>query len=134
MHGAKAFFDTNVLLYLLSTDASKANRAEQVLSSGGHISVQVLNEFANVAIRKLKFSWDEVSDFLSQVRGVCDVAPLTLEIHLRGAALAAHHRLAVYDAMIVAAALELKCNILYSEDMQHGQVFDKRLRLENPFR
>jgi predicted nucleic acid-binding protein len=134
MRVAKAFFDTNVLLYLLSTDASKADRAERVLSSRGHISVQVLNEFANVAIRELKFSWREVDDFLSQVRGVCDVAPLTVETHLRGAELAARYKLAVYDAMIVASALELECDLLYSEDMQHGQVFDERLTLENPFR
>ena len=53
MSAADVFFDTNVLLYLLSDDATKADRAESLLASGGTISVQVLNEFASVAAGKL---------------------------------------------------------------------------------
>ena len=49
MSGSEDFFDTNVLLYLLSADAAKADRAEELLAIGGTISVQVLNEFADVA-------------------------------------------------------------------------------------
>ena len=53
MRGTDSFFDTHVLLYLLSGDAAQADRAEAVLALGGTISVQVLNEFAAVASRKL---------------------------------------------------------------------------------
>jgi predicted nucleic acid-binding protein len=53
MSEVDSFFDTNVLLYLLSNDAAKADRAEALLASGGVVSVQVLNEFASVAKRKL---------------------------------------------------------------------------------
>ena len=55
-----SFFDTNVLVYLASNDAAKADRAEATLAKGGAISVQVLNELANVARRKMQMSWDEI--------------------------------------------------------------------------
>ena len=54
-----SFFDTNVLIYLASNDAAKADRAEAVVREGGAVSVQVLNEIANVARRKMKLSWQE---------------------------------------------------------------------------
>jgi predicted nucleic acid-binding protein len=72
MNGGEAFFDTNVLLYLLSGDEARADQAEKVIAGGGIISVQVLNEFASVATRKLGMSWTEIREILSQVRAVCD--------------------------------------------------------------
>ena len=59
MPDPKVFIDTNILLYLLSVDNDKADRAEMILRTGGLISVQVLNEMANVARRKLAMSWME---------------------------------------------------------------------------
>ena len=70
MSAAEVFFDTNVVLYLLSEDAGKADRAEELLASGGRISVQVLNEFATVASRKLSMGWPEIGEILAQVRAV----------------------------------------------------------------
>jgi predicted nucleic acid-binding protein len=134
MNASSAFFDTNILLYLLSADVRKADIAEELLTRGGHVNIQVLNEFASVATRKLKLAWPEVEEILTQVRAVCTVSAVTLEGHLRGLRLAARYRLSLYDAMIVAAALELECSVLYSEDMQHAQVFDAALRVHNPFR
>ena len=64
MSKADSFFDTNVLLYLLSTDGARADRAEALLASGGTISVQVLNEFASVASRKLAMSISEIREIL----------------------------------------------------------------------
>lgn len=84
MSEVKAFFDTNVLIYLLCGDESKANRAEEVIASGGYISVQVLNECANVARRKLGMSWLDVREILSQLRSVCTVLPVTEEVHDKG--------------------------------------------------
>ena len=77
MSGTEAFFDTNVLLYLLSGDASKADRAENLVAAGGVISVQVLNEFASVASRKLGMSWAEIREVLETVRAVCRVEPIS---------------------------------------------------------
>jgi predicted nucleic acid-binding protein len=81
MRGTKAFFDTNVLLYLLSGDTDQADRAEAVLARGGTISVQVLNEFAAVASRKLGLSYPEIREVLEPIRAVCTIEPLTLETH-----------------------------------------------------
>lgn len=127
------FLDTNILLYLLSGDSRKADRAEALIATGGIISVQVLNEFAAVATRKLGMSWPEVDDVLEAVQTVCAVEPLTLETHERGKALARRYGLSVYDAMIIAAARIAGTDTLYSEDMQHGLRIEDALVVRNPF-
>ena len=129
----KAFIDTNVLLYLLSSDTDKADRAETILQAGGLISVQVLNEMASVARRKLTMPWKEISEVLDLIRSICHVEPLTVETHDRGRHIAERYKLNVYDAMIVASALFGECETLYSEDMQHGLLIDHQLRIYNPF-
>lgn len=134
MSAAEFFHDTNVVLYLLSGDSGKADRAEEVLAGGGRVSVQVLNEFAAVASRKLALGWAEIGDILAQVRAVCTVEAITIETHERGLAIASRYRLNVYDAMIVAAALLSGCKVLHSEDFQDGLVFEKQLTVRNPFK
>lgn len=129
-----SFFDTNVLVYIASGDAAKAAVAEEIIGQGGIISVQVLKELANVARRKMRLSWQETHEFLSLLRGLVTVQPLSVAVHEAGLALAERHTLSVYDAMIVASALDAGCDILWSEDMQSGMVFDDRLRVVNPFR
>jgi predicted nucleic acid-binding protein len=133
MNAGEVFHDTNVILYLLSGDAAKADRAEELIAAGGRVSVQVLNEVAAVASRKLGLSWDDIGEIIAQVRAVCRIEPMTIETHERGLALASRHRLNVHDAMIVASALLSGCTLLYSEDMQDGQVFEGRLTIRNPF-
>ena len=133
MSGGEAFFDTNVVLYLLSGDAAKADLAEGLLATGGVISVQVLNEFSAVASRKLHMAWPEIRDVLAQVRAVCTVEPMSVDTHDRGTQLAERYGLSTYDALIIAAALLAGCTALYSEDMQDGQVIEQRLVIRNPF-
>jgi predicted nucleic acid-binding protein len=133
MSASKVFHDTKVILYLLSADAAKADRAEELIAAGGRVSVQVLNEVAAVASRTLALSWDDIGEIIAQVRAVCAVEPMTIETHECGLAIASRHRLDVYDAMIVASALLSGCTLLYSEDMQDGQVFDGRLTIRHPF-
>lgn len=133
MPGTESFFDTNVLLYLLSGDAAKADRAEAVLARGGIVSVQVLNEFASVAARKLGLSYTEIREVLEPVRAVCAVVPVALETHDLGLQVAERYGFALYDALIVAAALLAGCRMLYSEDLQDGQTIDGRLVVRNPF-
>ncbi len=128
------FFDTNVLLYVAAGDPVKADRAEQLIGGGGTISVQVLNEIANVARRKMGMSWAETHAFLSMIRGLLPVQPITIEIHETGLALAERYGLSTYDAMIAASAMQADCDTLWSEDMQDGMVLDDRLRIVNPFR
>jgi len=129
----KAFFDSNVVLYLLSADTAKADEAETLLMTGGVVSVQVLNEVAHVMRRKLAMPWQAVADVLAAVREQCPVVPLTVELHDEGRRLAERYGFSVYDAMIVAAAQIAECNVVYSEDMQDGLVVERTLRIVNPF-
>lgn len=133
MKTAEAFFDSNVLLYLLSADTAKANQAETMLAGGGTISVQVLNEFASVATRKFKMSYPEVREALQIVKAVCQTQALSLETHEQGLAIAERYGFSLYDSMIVSAALLAGCNTLFSEDMQHDQEIEGRLIVVNPF-
>jgi predicted nucleic acid-binding protein len=133
MSAPKAFIDSNILLYLLSADTDKANRAEAIVRAGGLISVQVLNEIANVTRRKLAMPWAEINEVLTLIRSICPAGPLTIETHDRGRLVAERYGLRVYDAMIVAAALLAGCKILYSEDMQDGLLIDRQLHIRNPF-
>ncbi len=129
-----SFFDTNVLIYIASSDPMKADQAETIVGSGGAISVQVLNELANVARRKMRMSWQDTHAFLSLLRGMLTVHSVAVETHDTGLALAERYNLSIYDAMIVASALDADCDTLWSEDMQHGMTLDGRLRIVNPFR
>jgi predicted nucleic acid-binding protein len=129
-----SFFDTNVLLYVASGDPAKADRGEELIHAGGMISVQVLNEIANVARRKMGMSWTETRAFLSMLRGLLPVQPLTIEVHETGLALAERYGLSTRDAMIAASALHADCDTLWSGDMQDGIVLDDRLRIVNPLR
>jgi predicted nucleic acid-binding protein len=126
------FADTNVVLYLLD-EGPKSDRAEVVLARGPRISVQVLNEAAVNCRRKAGMTWEETGAFLSGIRGLCPVEPLTVETHDVGRAVAARYGLSVYDAMIVAAALLSGCTTLLTEDMGHGTVVEGQLRIVNPF-
>ncbi len=133
MSADKCFFDTNVLLYLLSENAEKADRAETIVAVGGTISVQVLNEFAAVARRKLSLSHSEIREVLDPIRTLCRVEPLTPHTHDLAMQMAERYRVSIYDALIIAAALLADCTTLYSEDLQDRQVFADTLRIHNPF-
>jgi len=129
---ADPFFDTNVFVYLLSADASKASRAEELISQRGVVSVQVLNEIASAGLRKLGLSMRQVRDILAVARAACEVKPLDVTTHELALDLAERYRLAVYDALIIAAASLAGCSVLYTEDLQHGQTFGG-LVVRNPF-
>ncbi len=130
-----AFFDSNVLLYSLARDDPRASVASGLLLEGGAISVQVLNEVANVARRKLKLSWAEVAEALDALQVLCaPPRPLTLAIHAAALPLAERYQVSFYDALIVASALEAGCATLLSEDLHHGLVIEGRLTVQNPFR
>lgn len=126
------FADTNVVLYLLD-QGQKADRAEEILRQGPLISVQVLNEALVNCRRKAGLDWEETGAFLAGLQALCPIVDLTLQTHEVGRALAQRYGFAVYDAMIVAAALIAGCSTLYSEDMQDGLLVEGQLRIVNPF-
>jgi predicted nucleic acid-binding protein len=128
-----AFFDTNIFVYAF-TVGPKREAAERILAAGGVVSVQVLNELANVLRRKQGFSWAEIEDALDAVRiRFPSALSLTIDTHAAAIGLARDHGLHVYDALILAAALEAGCDTLFTEDMQHGRVFGG-LTIRDPFR
>lgn len=129
-----SFFDNDVLLYAASGDRVKADHAEKIIGGGRAISVQVLNELTSVARRKMRLSWGDTHRFLSTLRELLTVHPITVEVHESGLALAERYNLSIYDAMIAASALHAGCDTLWSEDMQHGMALDARLRIADPFR
>lgn len=127
-------FDTNVLVYLASSEVAKADRAEKMVAKGGAISVQVLNEVTNVARRKMLMSWDETHAFLNLLRSLLEVHPLAVETHETGLRLSERYGLSTWDAMIAASAIHAGCDTLWSEDMQYGMKLDGGLKIVNPFR
>jgi len=131
----RAFLDTNVFVYAIVQDDPRSHDAEKLISAGGRVSVQVLNEFAAVVRRKTNMPWGEVQLALESIKVLCpDPLPITLDTHQQALAIAEKYRYKVYDALIVASALEARCTILYSEDMQDGQVIQSKLTIRNPFR
>jgi len=130
---AGEFLDSNILVYAFTTD-SRAARAQALLERGCAISVQGLNEFANVARRKLGKSWDEIRDALAAIRAVCsNILPIDLETHAAALRLAERHGFAFFDALMLASALQAGSDTLWSEDMQDGMRIDGKMRILNPF-
>jgi predicted nucleic acid-binding protein len=128
----RPFFDTNILLYAVKPGDLRAERARQLLAEGGIVSVQALNEFTNVARRKLGQPWREINKKLGAVRALCEVRPLTVATHERALVLAERYAYQIYDALHLASALESGCSVMYTEDLQHGQQIEG-LTIRNPF-
>lgn len=126
------FFDTNILLYVTSSDERKAERAEALIAQGGTISVQVLNEAANVARRKFGMNWDEVDSLLAPFKATLEVKDITSATHELGLSIGRRLSLSVHDAMLVASALQAGCRRFISEDLHHDLVVDGRIRVINP--
>ncbi|MPZ33273.1 MAG: PIN domain-containing protein [Rhodospirillales bacterium] len=131
---AADFLDSNVLVYAFTMDG-RAAVAQALLQTRPAISVQVLNEFTNVARRKLGMEWQEVRDAISAVRVLCPtVLALDLATHDEALRVAERYGYSIFDAQIVASALRAGSDTLWSEDMHDGIVIDGRLRIANPFR
>lgn len=125
--------DTNIAVYALTLD-DKRLRAREVLKQTSFLSVQVLDEYANTARRKLRRDWPAIAEDLALLRNaVTRVRPILDESNLEAVRIAARYQLQFYDALIIAVALENGATTLYSEDMQHGLVIDGVLTITNPF-
>jgi predicted nucleic acid-binding protein len=130
----KAFFDTNVLIYAIAENDPRNVRARELLAAGGVVSVQVLNEFISVVRRKVQMPWDEVKLASQWIRILCPKpVTLTVDTHDEAVRIAEKYVYPIYDSLIVASALEANCGVLYSEDLQDGQVIDRKLTIRNPF-
>ncbi len=138
---ARYFLDTNIFVYSLDRNAPvKSQRAAKLIREGlttqkGVVSYQVIQEFLNVALKR---SQEPMKTTDAEFYLISVLYPL-LGVHSSHALFAEALRLcdrnalAWYDSLIVAAAIQAKCEILYTEDLQHGQEF-RSLRVVNPFR
>lgn len=130
----KVFFDTNIFLYAVDVSDRRMETARGRIAEGGQISVQVLNEFAAVARRKLKWTWPAIGSALATFRQIFpEPRPLHIQTHERALEIAARDGSSIYDSLLLASALEARCDIFLSEDMQHGRVIEERLTIRNPF-
>ena len=124
--------DSNVLVYAVAGSGAKAEAAMTLVREGGVISVQALNETANVLRRKTALDWDAVEEALGLLRRLLDMVPLDVATHERGLRLARATGYSVWDAMILSAALGAGCTTVFTEDMQDGRVVEG-LTIRNPF-
>jgi predicted nucleic acid-binding protein len=127
------FIDTNVLLYTVSNLPDKKHCALSLLKGHAIISSQVLSESVNVLSRKLKFSYAEIKPIIATFANKLEIYPIEFETVETAMRIAECYKFSYYDSQIIASALEHQCEILYSEDMQDGQVIEHCLRIINPF-
>ena len=136
---ADSMLDSNVVVYTMDTKhREKTRRAQQLVQSGLRIgdcciSRQVVRETLNVATKKLGYTKETANRLLEKT-----LLPLhrpldAPTLYRRGLEIRYRYQYDFYDSMIIAAALELGCETLYSEDLQHGQKIDQ-LTIEDPFR
>ena len=129
----KVFLDTNILLYLLSDDKSKKDKAKKLFQSDHHISIQVLNEFSNVSLKRFKLSISDTKEIIENISKKSKIVPYSEKTILSALDLKERYKYQFYDSLILATALENSCEILYSEDMQHKQIIEQSLQIINPF-
>lgn len=137
---AKQFWDSNLWIYLFvesknPADIQKQEKIKTMLLEIPDIaiSVQVLNEVMNVLLSKYQYQTDEAEKILSYLTKISFVLPLTTRLSAKALHVKTRYRFGWFDSLIVAAALETKSSILYSEDLQHNQVIEDALTIVNPF-
>lgn len=130
----KPFLDTNILIYAFASNDPRSAHAEVLVSAGGVISVQVLNEFVDVCRRKIRLDWHKIESALEIISDLLE-PPLAIsrELHEQAIEVARTHRLSFFDSLIVSAAATLNCDTILTEDLQHGQKIGP-VTIRNPFR
>ena len=133
MLAEKFFLDSNVMIYAyFKQDGKKQHISKQLISQNATISTQVLQELSNTLHRKIKVDYSIVRLILQECLKNCDLKTNTSDTVFKALDIAEKYGFSFYDSLIVAAALESKCKILYSEDMQHNQQIEN-LTIKNPF-
>jgi len=128
----KCFLDTNILVEAFSVDIYKINVAKSLLDQCPTISTQVINEFINVCLKKLKINRQDTYSIVNELLNHCVVVPVDSKTIRQAMIISQRYNYSHWDCLIVAAALQSNCDILYSEDMQNGQIIGN-LKIINPF-
>ena len=137
MNDNSVFLDTNIMVYAFSdTELDKQAISRNIIAENYTVvSTQVLQELANTLIRKFKVDYQTVSKNIME----CIQNNNTVHLNdsntiLRACQVGDRYRFSFYDSLIIAAALENRCTVLFSEDMQHNQIIENTLKIVNPFR
>lgn len=135
MNDKPFFLDTNILIYAYSSqDLEKREIALRLLTSGEVItSTQIPNEFCNVMRLKFPEHFAHVELALQEINNFLPILPLTFEITVRAVAVSKRYKLSFYDSLVIAAASELNCQAVLSEDLQDGFTLENGLMVLNPF-
>lgn len=127
------FADSNVLIYAVDVDSPKKQIAIPLLLTGPIISTQVVNECSNVLHKKFQLDYTRIAEIIDNYLKTVTVVPVTMQTINIAWEIGEKYGYSYYDSLVIASALENDCTIFYSEDLQHGQVIENRLRIENPF-
>jgi len=126
--------DSNILIYNHSLDhEDKRLIARDFFKENPVVSSQVISEYLNVMKRNFKMQKLELMQICSLWLEKCSIQPVILSTIKLAQDLVGKHDFQVFDGIIIAAALEADCDILYSEDMQDGQIIENTLKIVNPF-
>ena len=133
----KVFFDTNLWVYFYTkTEPKKVDVMLELLGKNEHVfaSTQVLNELSYVLTKKFKVSHETTISVVTEIRQNCSLYIIEFSTIINALDVSRKHKIAFFDSLMVAAAIECGCSILYSEDMHDGHVIDGVLRIVNPFK
>lgn len=131
---SKKAVDTNVLLYGIDLDSpDKLVIAGGLLDQDPIICSQNLSEFINVLLKRWKYPKDKIGMIVTEVLNTCEFFPISQTTYLKSIGLTKKYDFQIFDAIIVASALEAGCDTLYTEDLQHKLLVENRLTVINPF-
>ena len=131
----KLFLDSNILVYCYSTsDMHKRGIARSLASMDNvHISAQVLNETTNVLAKKYSIPWSDLAKLIDDFENNFTVRLASISEIRKACGIAERYGFSFFDSLMIASALECNCDVLYSEDMQNGQIMEDKLKIVNPF-
>ncbi|MGR8934501.1 MAG: PIN domain-containing protein [Gammaproteobacteria bacterium] len=129
----KIFIDTNIIIYSLGKNSTKAHLAAPLFLNSPTISTQVLSETTNVVSKRLGLSNEDIRRLIFWLEATCRIELISSTTINTALDIRERYQFSWYDSLIIATALESSCTILYSEDMQNGQLISASLRIVNPF-
>lgn len=129
----KYFLDTNILIYSIGNIISKKKISVGLISKNAAITTQIITESANVMHRKLKYDYSDIHSVTDKFVQEMNLYIITHHTIKTAFNIAERYGYSYYDSQVIASALESDSAVLYSEDLQHNQIIESRLRIINPF-
>ncbi len=130
------FLDTNILIYTFSEDEpdKRAVSNKILLEENCLISTQVINELSNILYKKFNLGYRDALNVVDEVLTMVNITQVNIETIKKAHFIKHKYKYSYYDSLIVSTALENRCEVLYSEDMQHNQIIENKTVIINPFK